>query len=106
MPISDERLHDRPARVDAGQLRGLRVAADGVHVASEPAPRREEGHDDGDAERDEDRDRDPRRDDEPSRRDRDPVLGGVLLGECRGPRIAVGDPDGARDARRCRRPRA
>ena len=37
----DERLHDRPAGVDAGQLGGVGVAAVGVHVAAEPAPRRE-----------------------------------------------------------------
>ena len=38
----DEGLHDRQPGVDAGQLRGLRVATDGVHVAPESASRGED----------------------------------------------------------------
>ena len=58
----DEGLHDRHPGIDAGQHRGLGIAADGVHVAPESASRGQPGHDHGDAEGDEDRDGDPVRD--------------------------------------------
>ncbi len=41
-----ERLEDRQARVDACQLRGVRIAAVGVDVSAEAAPRRDPRHDD------------------------------------------------------------
>ena len=48
-----------PARVDAGELRRFRVAADGEDIAAEARARGEEGHDDADAERDQHRDGEP-----------------------------------------------
>ena len=108
----DERQHDRPADVDAAELGGLGVAADGVDVPSETAPPGEVGHHDGDADEDHHRIGDAGRDLQPALRFDDAVALGVLRGELRRPRIAVGDPhraedDGARRPRRCRsRPRA
>ena len=74
----DERHHDRPAHVDAAELGGVGVAADREHVAAEPPPGREVGHDEADAEHDQDRDGDAGRDDQAARRPRDPVLLGAL----------------------------
>ena len=51
----DEGPHDRAARVDAGQLGRLRVAADGVDVAPEAPTVGEDGHEHGHADHDEHR---------------------------------------------------
>ena len=44
----DVRLHDRPAGVDAREVRRLGVAAVRVHVSTEAPARRDERHDDAD----------------------------------------------------------
>ena len=76
------------------ELGGLRVAADGEDVAAEAAARREERHDERDADGDQHRDGDAGRDDQAALRDRDAVLLRVLRARSR-PGVAVGDPDRA-----------
>ena len=93
----DEREHDRPAHVDAAQLGGLRVAADGVDVAAEPSPPGEVRHHEGHADQDHHRVGDAGRDLQPAGRFDDAVPFGVLAGELRRPGVAVGDPDRAED---------
>ena len=102
----DERLHDRPAGVDAAELGRLGVAADGVDVAAEAAPRGDEGHHQGDA--------DERSG--PGRRcrvgifrppsGRDAVSAAYCSARPLGPGVAVGDPDGRERRPRSRRRRA
>ena len=58
----DERLHDRPARVDAGEVRRVGIAAVGVDVATEAPARGDERHDDADADEQDDRPGDAHRD--------------------------------------------
>ena len=96
----DVGLQDRPARVDAGQLGRVGIAAVGVHVSPEPSPGRYPGHHQGHADEQHDRVREAGRDLQAARRRRDPVTRGVLVGEALWPEVVVGEPGQAehRDA--------
>ena len=83
--------------VDAGELGGFRVAADGVDVAAKPRPPREEGHDQAGDQRDQHRNRVAGRNVQAAFRHRDIVVGGVFRRDTLGPGIGVDDRSRAKD---------
>src|SRR3954467_2143282 len=93
----DVDLEDRPARVDAGQLGRLWIAAVGIDVTAEAAPRRDEAHDERHGDQQHHRIREARRDVEALRRHRDVVLLGVLRDETLRPEVLVSEPRQAED---------
>ena len=90
-------LHDRPARVDAGKLDRLAVAADGVNVTSETRARREEGHGDADADGDEYGNGYAMRNKQPAGGQRDLICFRITAHAADRPRIGIGDRHRAED---------
>ena len=83
--------------VDAGELGGFRIAADGVDVAAKPRPPGEERHDQAGDQRDQHRNRVAGRNVQAAFRHRDIVVGGVFRRDTLGPGIGVDDRSRAKN---------